>query len=140
MVILIMELRWSTLLCCLLVCFGIYPPNNSGYIAADDWPMWRYDANRSAAAPHPLPETLQPLWSRDFAPRRQAWDDPLNLDLMGYDRVLEPIVVGSRLFLGLNDSDQLLAIDTQSGNSVWNSFAEAPVRLPPAAGHGNIYF
>ncbi len=135
-----MELRWSTLLGCLLVCFGIYPPNNSGYIAADDWPMWRYDANRSAAAPHPLPETLQPMWSRDFAPRRQAWDDPLNLDLMGYDRVLEPIVVGSRLFLGLNDSDQLLAIDTQSGNSVWNSFAEAPVRLPPAAGHGNIYF
>ncbi len=61
---------------------------------AQDWPMWRFDAERSAASTHALAGELRLLWERQCPPRQQAWDDPLNLDLMTYDRLLEPIVVG----------------------------------------------
>ncbi len=71
--------------------------------ASEDWPMWRSDASRSASSANSLPKRFDLLWSHDFEPRKQAWDDPLNLDLMTYDRVFEPIVLGGRMFIGFND-------------------------------------
>jgi hypothetical protein len=44
---------------------------------AADWPMWRYDANRSAASPETLPKDLQLHWTRQYPARQQVWDDPL---------------------------------------------------------------
>ncbi|MCR9293006.1 MAG: PQQ-binding-like beta-propeller repeat protein [bacterium] len=99
--------------------------------ASEDWPMWRADASRSAATSNALPEQLQLIWQREFSQRRQAWDDPLNLDLMTYDRVFEPVVAGGRMFIGFNDQDKLMAINTEDGSSLWTFFAEAPIRLPP---------
>ena len=70
-------------------------------VQAADWPMWRSDSHRSAAAPDvQLPQKLDLLWSRSLSQRQQAWDDPLNLDLMTYDRVFEPIAKDGRLFVG----------------------------------------
>ena len=106
----------------------------------DDWPMWRYDAERTAASSERLPAPLKPLWTRSFPPRKPAWLDPLNQDLMTFDRVLEPIVLGNRLFVGLNDRDQLVAFDIRTGERLWSFFAEGPVRLPPVAGDGRVYF
>ncbi|MCA9133367.1 MAG: PQQ-like beta-propeller repeat protein, partial [Planctomycetales bacterium] len=107
---------------------------------AADWPMWRFDAQRSAASPQQLPAALQPLWQQHYGPRQPAWDDPLNLDLMTYDRVFEPIVLGNRLFMGFNDSDKLLALDTRTGQELWRFYAEGPVRLPPVGWQGRVYF
>jgi len=107
--------------------------------AGEDWPMWRYDASRSAASPNQLPEKLQLLWERSLGARTQAWDDPLNLDLMTYDRVFEPIVLDGRLFVGFNDQDKLLALDTSSGDVLWSFFAEGPIRLPPVGAAGHVY-
>lgn len=36
---------------------------------AGDWPMWRYDAGRTAASPDPLPPKLILMWSCTFTPR-----------------------------------------------------------------------
>lgn len=102
--------------------------------------MWRCDASRSAASSHSLPDELKPLWHREFSPRKQAWDDPLNLDLMTYDRVFEPIVLGERLFVGFNDRDKLMAIDTATGEELWSFYAEAPVRLPPVGWKDRVFF
>src|SRR6056297_3156428 len=96
---------------------------------ANDWPMWRYDASRSAASPHELPDDLQLMWTKTLSPRKQAWDDPLNLDLMTYDRVFEPIVLDGRLFIGFNDRDKLMAVDAKTGQELWSFYAEGPVRL-----------
>ncbi len=108
--------------------------------AADDWPMWRFDATRSAASPNKLPEQLNLIWKKSFRPRQQAWDDPLNLDLMTYDRQFEPIVIDGRLLVGFNDQNKLVAFDTDTGDELWTVYAEAPVRLPPAAWKGRVYF
>ena len=107
---------------------------------AGDWPMWRYDAQRTAASDERLPPQPHLRWTVSLPAREPAWMDPLNRDLMTYDRLLEPIVLGNRLFLSLNDRDQVIALDTQTGRQLWSVFAEAPVRLPPVAGNQRVYF
>ncbi len=108
--------------------------------AAEDWPQWRFDANRSADSPENLPDRLQLEWTRAFSPRVQVWDDPLNHDLMPYDRVFEPVVLGERLFVGFNDRDKVVALDLRTGRELWTFFTDGPVRLPPAAWQGKVYF
>lgn len=108
--------------------------------SAEDWPMWRHGPQRSAASSERLPEKLTVDWQRSFPKRRQTWDDPLNADLMSFDRVLEPIIVGDCLVAGFNDSDKVCAFELDSGKEIWSFYAEGPVRLPIASHHGNVYF
>ena len=112
----------------------------SPIVVADDWPMWRYDAARSAASPNELESELGLVWEKQFSERTQAWDDPLNLDLMTYDRVFEPIVIDGRLIIGFNDRDKVVAMDTETGQELWTFYTEAPVRMPPAGSAGQVYF
>lgn len=104
-----------------------------------DWPQWRFDAHRSASSPHELPAQLHLQWTRTYAPRTPVWDDPLNQDLMPYDRILEPIVAGDRVILGLNDRDRVVALDLNSGAEAWNFITDGPVRLPPASAEGWVF-
>jgi len=108
--------------------------------AAGDWPMWRYDAGRTAHAPHELPDRLTHAWTRIGTRRVPAWDDPLNLDLIPYDRLFEPVVLEGRMFVGHSDRDKLVALDAATGVELWSVHVGGPVRLPPAAGHGAVFF
>ncbi|MHB9028644.1 MAG: outer membrane protein assembly factor BamB family protein, partial [Candidatus Latescibacterota bacterium] len=107
--------------------------------AGSDWPMWRYDAARSASSPHALPDELHLLWVRQYPERIPVWDDPLNRDLMPYDTVFEPVVSGKTLILGFNDADKVSAIDTESGREKWTFYTAGPLRLPPAIWNGKVY-
>ena len=107
---------------------------------AADWPMWRSGPGRTACSVEELPERLAPAWVRHYSPRRPVWDDPLNQDLMPYDRVFEPVVGGGRMYVGFNDSDKLLALDTGTGEELWRSYAGGPVRLPPVYWNEAVYF
>jgi len=106
---------------------------------AADWPQWRYDAGRTAASPEELPAQLHLRWVRQYAPRVQTWDDPLNNDKMTYDRVFEPIVLNRRLIVGFNDCDKVVALDVDSGAEVWTYYTDGPVRLAPAGWRGKVY-
>lgn len=108
--------------------------------SAADWPMWRSDAERSGASTEQLPAELQLQWTRQFEPRVQAWDDPLNLDLMTYDRIFEPIVMNGRMFISFNDHDKIAAFDVESGNELWSFYTGGPVRLPAVGWDKNVYF
>jgi outer membrane protein assembly factor BamB len=121
-----------------LICLSGNYFDNRTY-GGEDWPMWRYDAARTAASPNKIPDSISPLWSRTFSPRLPVWDDPLNQDLMQYDRIFEPIVLGSRLIIGFNDQDKLLALDTNSGKNLWTFFAEAPIRLAPVGWKDRLF-
>lgn len=109
-------------------------------LPAADWPQWRGDAYRGAASSENLPDRLSLRWTRAFSPRRPAWEDPLNQDLMSYDRILEPVVLGNHLFIGFNDRDKVVALDIHTGEEVWTFFTDGPVRLPPAAWRDQVYF
>ncbi len=105
-----------------------------------DWPMWRYDYNRSASTPEQLAEQLYLQWQVQYSPRNPVWDDPLNRNLMHYDRLFEPVVAGNKLFIGFNDQDKVVALDLDSGEELWHFYADGPVRLPLAINKDKIYF
>jgi outer membrane protein assembly factor BamB len=125
-------------ICILSTCVCLMVTGSVGN--GSDWPMWRCDAYRSAASPEQLPSELTLQWTREFSPRKQAWDDTLNLDLMTYDRVFEPVVMNGRLFLGFNDRDKLTAYDVETGAELWSYFSAGPVRMPPVAWKDRIFF
>ena len=108
--------------------------------SAGDWPMWRYDAGRTAASPHALPEVLHLQWVRDFPQLEPAWENPLNRDLMQFDKAYEPVVFGNTLFLGSSVADKLMALDAETGGEKWAFYAGGPVRFPPVASDGKVYF
>lgn len=105
-----------------------------------DWSMWRYDHGRTATTPEQLADRLYLQWTAEYGERTTVWDDPLNQNLMQFDRLFEPIVVGGKMFIGFNDQDKVVAIDLETGRELWQFFADGPVRLPLASCLGNIYF
>ncbi len=106
----------------------------------EDWPMWRYDANRSAASPHDLPHQLYLQWVQEYPPLEPVWENPLNRDLMQFDKAYEPIVLGNTMYFGSNASDRMVALDTDTGKEKWAFHVGGPVRFPPVGGKGKIYF
>ncbi|HOO98339.1 MAG TPA: PQQ-binding-like beta-propeller repeat protein [Bacteroidales bacterium] len=105
-----------------------------------DWPMWRCDYHRSASTPEQLSGNLYLQWQAIFSPREPVWDDPLNQDLMHFDRIFEPVVAENKLFLGFNDKDKVVAYDLLTGDEIWQYYADGPVRLPMAYNKGILYF
>lgn len=95
---------------------------------------------RSASSRETLGAKLQIEHRIAGTARKQAWEDPLNADLMAYDRVFEPIIVGEQLFVGHSDSNKVVSYALTSGEKIWSFFADGPVRLPLAAADGAIYF
>ncbi len=112
----------------------------SSHAAAADWPMWRFDAGRTAASDEKLPERMHLEWEKAEAAREQVWDDPLNHDLMSYDKIFEPVVAGGKMFIGFSDRDKVVALDLETGAAAWTFFTGGPVRLPPVCWQGNVYF
>ena len=112
----------------------------STQVFAHDWPMWRYDAERTASSPEQLPAELYLQWTRHYSPREMVWDDPLNHDLMQYDKAFEPVVIKNTLYIGFNDQDKVVAINTNNGKKKWTYYTDGPVRLPMAYYNNNIYF
>ena len=105
-----------------------------------DWSMWRYNHNRSASTPEQLADKLYLQWQVSFSERIPVWDDPLNQNLMQFDRIFEPIVAENKIFIGFNDQDKVIALDINSGRELWHFYADGPVRLPLAYNDKRLYF
>jgi outer membrane protein assembly factor BamB len=104
---------------------------------AADWPMWRYDPQRTAASPQVLPATLHLQWARDYPPLAPAWPDQ---EKMQFDVAYEPVAVGHTLFLSSSRHDCIRALDTRSGQERWTFYADGPVRFAPVVWEGRVYF
>lgn len=104
---------------------------------AADWPMWRYDANRSGASPGELPAKLHLQWVREYRPTTPAWPDQ---DKMQFDIVREPVVVGQTMYFNSSRYDAMRAVDTRTGAEKWMYFADGPIRFAPVAWDGKLYF
>ncbi len=102
-----------------------------------DWPLWRYDAQRSAASRDELPASMRLLWSRQLPRLKPAWPDQPK---MQFDAGYEPIVAGQRLFVGSCQDGSVTAYDTQTGAEVWRFFSDGPVRFAPLAWQQKLYF
>lgn len=121
----------------LAICCLILVPTG----AAADWPMWRYDARRSAATPLELPGQLRVQWTRELGTPAPAW--PQEQDYHGkleFDRTYQPIVLGNRIIVPSMAADRVTAYDTQTGNEQWRFYADGPVRFAPVGEEGKVYF
>ncbi len=105
-----------------------------------DWPQWRGNARHSASSPENLPDRLVLDWVREYSPREQVWENPLNQDMMTYDRVFEPVVADGKMFIGFNDTDKLVALDAESGKELWRFYADGPIRFAPVVVEGRVLF
>src|SRR6266446_5279487 len=106
-------------------------------LRAADWPMWRYDANRSGASPAELPAKLHLQWVREYRPMKPAWPDQ---DKMQFDIVREPVVVGQTMYFNSSRYDAMRAVDTRTGAEKWTYFVDGPIRFAPVAWDEKLYF
>ncbi len=109
------------------------------WASAADWPQWRYDAGHTAHSPEQLAEDLHLQWILTFSQRDRVWDDPLNHDLMSYDRNFEPVVAGDLLFLTFSERDKLAAFDLETGVERWAYYADGPLWFAPVVSNGRVY-
>ncbi len=109
----------------------------SGTAHSADWPMWRNDAQRSGASAAELPDELHLQWTRQLPAPSPAWPNETRLH---FDASYEPIVLGSRLFVGSMVDGSLTAYDCASGDELWRFYTNAPVRLAPVAFEDSVCF
>ena len=111
-------------------------------VAADmgDWPQWRNNSGHTSVTSVALPSDLEEDWTWNFGQRSQTWDDPLNNDLMTYDKLFEPVVAQGIMYLAFNDCDKIISIDTATGKLLWTFYAEGPIRLAPLVWEKRLYF
>jgi outer membrane protein assembly factor BamB len=102
-----------------------------------DWPQFRYDAGRTAASPEGLRPALHLQWVRRLPAPKPAFRAEVRL---AFDASYEPVVLGKTMFVPSMVTDTLTALDTETGAERWRFFAEGPVRLPPVAWQGAVYF
>ncbi|MDP6116416.1 MAG: PQQ-binding-like beta-propeller repeat protein [Planctomycetota bacterium] len=105
-------------------------------LIAGDWPMWRFNAARQAAAPDDLPADLELHWVRDLPQPMPAWP---NEGRLHFDTSIEPVVLGQRIFIGSTVDGSLTAYDTHTGSEMWRFYTNGPVRLAPVAAGGRVY-
>jgi len=105
---------------------------------AGDWPMWRFDACRTAASPDELPADLDLEWVLELPPPAPAW--PAAQNKLHFDLSYEPVVMGETIFVPSMVHDSLTAYDTETGGEQWRFYADGPVRLAPVAANGKVYF
>lgn len=120
----------------LVMCLSPAPANAS----PADWPMWGYDASRAGATPVQLAEALHLHWVRELPEPRRAWpaqrDD---LDKLEFDVSYTPVVLGERLFVGSMTNDSLTAYHLDTGEQLWRTYFDGPVRLAPAAWQDRVF-
>jgi outer membrane protein assembly factor BamB/SAM-dependent methyltransferase len=117
-------------------------------VLADDWPMWRKDAQRSAADPEKwlgdLPSKLTHLqWARELPLPAPAWGTDMSRvrHLANYnpDRSYEPVVAGGTMFVPSMVNDTLTALDAATGEEKWRFYTDGPIRFAPAVWEENVY-
>ncbi len=106
-----------------------------------DWPMWRFDAARSASFPFELPETLQLQWVRQLPEPQRAWHPQWDhIGKLDFDISYSPVVMGERIFVPSNVTDSVTAYAIDDGRQLWRYYADGPVRLAPVAWEDKVYF
>ncbi len=110
-------------------------------LAAPDWPMWQFDAARSADTPFELSKTLHLHWVRRLPEPQRAWrhqwDHRGKLD---FDVSYSPVVLGERIFVPSNVTDSVTAYAIADGEQLWRFHANGPVRVAPAAWRDRVVF
>ncbi|MCH7727511.1 MAG: hypothetical protein IH991_13660, partial [Planctomycetes bacterium] len=79
-----------------MVCYdGTFPTH------AEDWPMWRRDAARSATTAEKLPDELHLRWVRTYPKLQPAYREKR----LQFDAGYEPVVMGKTMLVASSRAD-----------------------------------
>ncbi|RMG02838.1 MAG: hypothetical protein D6741_03080, partial [Planctomycetota bacterium] len=108
-----------------------------GPATAADWPQWRHDAMRSGATEESLPDRLSLQWRVALGRPDPAYDHQYR---MCADVTYAPIIGNGTVFIPSNVSDEVLAVDLETGALRWRTVVGGPVRFAPIYDAGRVYF
>ncbi|HUW59085.1 MAG TPA: PQQ-binding-like beta-propeller repeat protein [Planctomycetota bacterium] len=102
----------------------------AGVPQADDWPMYRHDAERSAATDAAAPDQPKELWRASVVtsysgPLADAWRSRLGSPLTA------PVVAQDRTFVAGADTGELFAFDAKTGKPLWTTQLAGRIDSPP---------
>ena len=123
-------------------CLPLWSLLLSMFLAVDgrcaDWPQFRCDAARSAAASRATAGRHFTWTGCGICPRRGR---PFVGEVrLRFDAAYEPVVLGNTMFVPSMITDSVTALDTATGAERWRFFADGPVRFAPVAWEGGVYF
>jgi len=112
---------------------------SGGVPAGDEWATWRGNARRSGSAAAPGPGALNKLWERavpvPISPLlSREWKLKDSGDLSS------PVIAEGKVFAGVSDGHQVLALDAATGNAVWSYTAGGRVDCAPTIYKGLCLF
>ena len=91
--------------------------------AADEWPTYRHDAARSAAAKTAVPADLKRVWQADLG-----------------GKLSSVVVAGGKVFVAAVDRHTVHALDAASGKAAWSFTAGGRIDSPPTVWQGRVIF
>ena len=104
---------------------------------ADDWPMYRGNARRTASQPGRLDQNLSLRWTRKASHAPQpAWPQ---LERMQFDWSAQLVVAKNTVFFGSSADGKVYALDAASGRERWSFPTGAPIRLAPAVASETVF-
>ena len=118
---------------------------------AEDWPTYRHDNRRSGVTAETLRLPLKQVWRYDSpSPPEPAWAGPAKWDayagmnglkhMRDFDSAFHVTVAGGAVFFGSSSDDAAHCLDAATGKAIWTFHTDGPVRLPPTAAGGRVYF
>jgi hypothetical protein len=103
---------------------------------ADDWPMYRRDAGRTAVTGEELPANMQLRWTRQLPPLIPAFHNAR----LQFDAGYEPVVAEGKLLVASSRTDSVTAYDSGSGKQLWKFATNGPIRCAPAIWNNFVCF
>jgi len=88
-----------------------------------EWPTYRANAARTSSTPNALPASFRPAWKADIGGKLTA-----------------PVVAGGKVFLSSIEDNQVIAIDSASGEKAWTYVTGSRVDSPPTVVGALLYF
>lgn len=97
--------------------------NRQSTVAADQWPTYRHDVQRSGFTRTSIPSVLRRKWQTDVGAK-----------------LTSPTVAGGKVFVASVDEHRICAVDADSGRSMWDFTTGACVDSPPTLYAGRAIF
>ena len=103
-----------------------------------DWPMWRFDSQRSGYTTKQIPSKLSLKWmyKSGHAPQ-PAWSG--RDTRMPYDLAYHTVIADGTVFFASSADCKVYALDSASGKELWTFFTDAPVRFAPAVWKDKVF-